>query len=401
MGNTMKNSNHLLKITAMAAALACSQMAAAQGMSVTDYDEATSDYQDAYVNGTFNAGKSRGDAQSSYVMNLGLDYEQVFSSPDRDLQLLFNGGGSVDRDGTEGASRENRYEYATSATADTYFNPASSLAFWYGSVGLKGSDAFDSRTASLFAGAGYGRVKNVTPMAKTIRVVEELQSLNRLKDAPTRAEYQKAANIIDREEEYRSKFGSDDYTKEWINDIANALDVSGNTDGPMDARDVIAIYDVLTDELISTRKVGWKVRGGLGYVSSSFNGLTDSDPAVELGGEYHYPLSNLTQFSNVANLTTVLNSSSTYLMRNAMTLTYELDSRLDWENGWTLTHDVNGPSDTKSTVNTLSTGLIYELRNQLDLTGTLAVSNYSGDESIDNPNGTDTALFIGVRYRLK
>ncbi|AOW13536.1 hypothetical protein LPB72_11010 [Hydrogenophaga crassostreae] len=397
----MKNSNNLLRLTAVAAALACSQLAAAQGISVTDYDEATSEYQDAYVNGSFNAGKNRDDAQSSYELNLGLDYEQVFASPDRDVQLRFNGGGSVGRDGTAGASREKRYEYATSATADTYFNPATSLAFWYGSVGLKGSDAFDSRTASLFGGAGYGRVKNVTPMAKAIRVVEELQSLNRLKDAPSRAEYQAAANIVDREDEYRSKFGAADYTKEWINDIAKALDVTAKTGGQLDARDVIAIYDVLTNERISTRKVGWKVRAGLGYQSSSFNGITDNDPAVELGAEYHYPLDNLTQFSNVASLTSVLNNSSTYLLRNAMSLTYELDRRLDWENGWTMTHDVNGPSSTKSTVNTLSTGLIYELRNQLDLTGTLAVSNYSGDQSIANPNGTDTALFVGVRYRLK
>jgi hypothetical protein len=400
MGTTMKNTNTLLKLTAVAAALACSQLAAAQGISVTDYDKATSEYQDAYVNGTFNAGKTRDDAQTSYDLNLGLDYEQVIASPNRDVQLRFNGGGSVGRAGTEGASRDSRYEYATSAAVDTYFNPSKNLAFWYGSVGLKGSDASDSRTASLFGGVGYGRVVNVTPMAKAIRVVEELQSMNRLKDAPTRAQYQKVANIIDREDEYRSKFGAADYRKEWINDIAAALEV-GKTGGNLDARDVISMYDVLTTERISTRKTGWKVRGGLGYVSNSFNGLTDNDPAIELGAEYHRPLDNLTQFSNVATITSVLNNTSTYQMRNAMSLTYELDSRLDWENGWTLTHDVNGPSDTRNTVNTLSTGLIYQLRNQLDLTGTLAVSNYSGDQSLKNPNGTDTAFFVGVRYRLK
>lgn len=396
-GKPMKNSSTLLKITAVAAAIACSQLAAAQGISVTDYDQATSEYQDAYVNGSLNAGKTRGDDQSTYDLNLGLDYEQVFASPDRDVQLRFNGGGSVGRDGTAGASSVNRYEYATSAAVDNYFNPANSLAFWYGSVGLKGSDASDSRTASLFGGVGYGRVKNVTPMAKAIRVVEELQSLNRLKAAPTRAEYQKVANIIDREDEYRSKFGAAEYKKDWINDIAGALGMSGK----LDARDVISIYDVLTYELISTRKVGWKVRAGLGYQASSFNGLTDSDPAIELGAEYHLPLDNKTQFSDVASMTSVLNNTSTYQLRNAMTLTYELDDRLDWENGWTLTHDVNGPSNTSNTVNTLSTGLVYQLRNQLDLTGTLAVSNYSGDQSLKNPNGTDTAFFVGVRYRLK
>lgn len=129
LGNPMKTSKTLLKLTAVAAALACSQLAAAQGISVTDYEEATSEYQDAYVSGTFNAGKTRADAQSTYDLNLGLDYEQVFSSTNRDLQLRFDGTGAVGRDGTEGASRVSRYEYATGATIDNYFNPESHLAF--------------------------------------------------------------------------------------------------------------------------------------------------------------------------------------------------------------------------------------------------------------------------------
>ena len=121
-----------------------------------------------------------------------------------------------------------------------------------------------------------------------------------------------------------------------------------------------------------------------------------------MGAEYHYPLSNQTQFSNEALLTTILSSGDqSYAFRNVMTLTHEIDDRVDWENAWTLTHNVDGPSDTNNTVNTLSTAFIYELRNELDLTTTLAVSNYSGDETLANPNGTDTSLFFGIRYRLK
>ena len=396
----MKNSRILLSITAVAAAVGFSQLAAAQGISVTDYDNATSAYQDAYVDGTFNAGKSRSDDQSSYNLNLSLDYDQVFASPNRNFNLYFKGGGSVGRDGTAGASRVSTYVYATGAGVDNYFNPSSSLAFWFGNLDLSGNDAFDTSNVSLFGGVGYGRVKNVTPMARAIRVVEELQTYNLLKVSPTRAQYQQMANIIERESEYRSKFGATDYTKEWINDIASALGL-GTQAGGLAARDVIAIYEVLTNQNVSTRKVGWNVRAGLGYQSNKFSGLTRDDPAILLGAEYHLPIDNKTQFSNVARVTSVLNSTSTYQLRNDMTLTYELDSRLDWQNGWTLTHDANGPTNTSSTVNTLSTGLVYQLRNQLDLTGTLSFSNYSGDQTLANPNGTDTALFVGVRYRLK
>ena len=183
----MKKHQSFVKLTAVAAAIGFGQFATAQGISVTDYDNATSAYQDAYVNGTFNAGKSRSDAQSNYNLDLSLDYEQVFASPNRNFKLFFNGGGSVGRDGTAGASRVSRYEYATGASVDNYFNPSNSLAFWYGSLGLNGNDAFNTRNVSLFGGVGYGRVKNVTPMARAIRVVEELQTYNLLKISPSRA----------------------------------------------------------------------------------------------------------------------------------------------------------------------------------------------------------------------
>ena len=399
--NTRKT---ILQIAMLGAILAFGQQAQAQGasVSVTDYDEATSAYEEAYVNGTLNAGKTRNDDQNAYDLNLGVDYDQVFASPDRDLRLQANGSGSVSRSGTTGASRDSRYDYGLSAKIDNYFNPASSKAFWYGSLGLQGNDAFNSRQITGIVGAGYGRVVNVTPMAKSIRVIEELMQRGQLSSEPQLATYQAVANIIDRESEYRSKHGAADYEEIWVDDIAKEIQSSGLTGENFDAAEIIRIYTILTRERISTRKTGWKVRGGVGYVFRSFDGDSDSDPALELGAEYHYPLSNQTQFSNEAVLTTILASGDqSYVLRNVMTLTHEIDDRIDWENAWTLTHDINGPSDTTNTVNTLSTAFIYELRNELDLTTTLALSNYSGDETATNPNGTDTSLFVGLRYRLK
>jgi hypothetical protein len=214
--------------------------------------------------------------------------------------------------------------------------------------------------------------------------------------------YQRVANIIDREAEYQSRHGLAEYQEIWINDIASELQSAGIPAGSLEAADVIRIDDILTRERISTRRDGWKVRAGLGYVFRSFDGDSDSDPALELGAEYHYPISNRTQFSDEAVLTTIVgDDDDSYTLRNVLSLTHEIDDRIDWENAWTLTYDKNGPTNTDTTINTLSTALFYELRNQLDLTTTLAVSNYAGDETVANPNGTDTSLFVGLRYRLK
>ncbi len=400
----MNSRNAILRIAVLGAVIAFSQQARAQGasVSVTDYTEATSAYEELYVNGTLNAGKTRTDENNAYDLNLGVDYDQVFASPDRDLRLQANGAGSVSRAGTAGAVRDSRYNYGASATIDNYFNRGASKAFWYGSLGLQGNDAFDSRQITGIAGLGYGRVVNVTPMARSIRIIEELMKRGQLTSEPPLSVYQEVADIIDRESEYRSKHGAADYQEIWINDISKAILGSGLTTEKFDAAQIIRVYDILTRERISTRKVGWKVRGGLGYVFRSFDGNSDSDPALELGAEYHYPLSNQTQFSNEAVLTTILNNDDTsYTVRNVMTLTHEIDDRIDWENAWTLTYENNGPTNTDTTVNTLSTAFIYRLRNSLDLTTTLAFSNYAGNETASNPNGTDTSLFVGLRYRLK
>mgnify|MGYP003627286022 FL=1 len=242
---------------------------------------------------------------------------------------------------------------------------------------------------------------NVTPMAKAIRVIEELIERGQLAGQPPLAVYQRVANIIDRESEFRSKHGAADYEEFWINDVVTELQNSGVASPTFDAGDVIRVYEILTRERISTRKVGWKVRAGVGYVFQTFDGDSDSDPALELGAEYHYPLSNQTQFSDEALMTTLIDSDSSYNFRNVMSLTHEIDDRIDWENAWTLSHAYEATADVRNTVNTISSTFIYELRNQLDLTTTLAFSNYSGSESLADPNGTDTSLFVGVRYRLR
>ena len=400
----MNSKKSLVPISVLSASILAAQGVNAQeaSVSVTDYQEATSAYDELYLRGTLNAGRSRTDDQNAYDLNLGINYDQVFASPDRDFRLRADGDTSVSRGGTAGDELDSRYDYSASATVDNYFNRGSSDAFWYGSLGIQGTDAFDSRQITGILGIGYGRVVNVTPMAKAIRVVEELMMRGQLTSEPPLAVYQRVANIIDREAEYQSRHGLAEYQEIWINDIASELQSAGIPAGSLEAADVIRIDDILTRERISTRRDGWKVRAGLGYVFRSFDGDSDSDPALELGAEYHYPISNRTQFSDEAVLTTIVgDDDDSYTLRNVLSLTHEIDDRIDWENAWTLTYDKNGPTNTDTTINTLSTALFYELRNQLDLTTTLAVSNYAGDETVANPNGTDTSLFVGLRYRLK
>ncbi len=370
---------------------------------VTDYTEATSAYQDAYVSGQFNLNDGNQE-QASYDLDVALDYEQVFSSPDMNTKIDFLGTGSRSRGPNDDDEDESDYQALGAVTADKYFEPESHDAFYYGKgeVGLqKGQvDPFTKATIGL----GYGRVINVTPMARAIRMIEALRDRGSLTGDPSNAVYQAVAVVIDKEGEYRSQYGAADYEQYWIADIETALKGSGMVAGGGDlgAGAVLKSYDVLVNERISTRKQGWLVRAGVGMVFTDYDGESGK-PALEVGAEYHYPIGNSTQFSNEAIITATLDDdNNSYIFNNAMSLTNEITDRVDWENLWVFNHaetDAAGVEDI--TTNTLSSTFRYYLTNQLDLNLTAKLQDL--EDNIDD-NGNDEwskGVNMGVTYRLK
>ena len=165
-------------------------------------------------------------------------------------------------------------------------------------------------------------------MARSIRIIEALMEDGFLKGDPSNAVYQKVANIIDREGEYRSKHGVARYNQYWVQDIQAAIESSRLVNGNLNARAILRSFEVLTQERISTRKNGWLVRAGVGAVITDFDG-EDGKPALELGAEYHRPLSNQTQFSNEAIATATLkDGDSGFNFNNAMSLTHEISDKI-------------------------------------------------------------------------
>ena len=365
-----------------------------------DYVEGNSAYEEAYVSGDMNVTKNRGDAQSAYNLNLNANYDRTISTPDRDLNYRADVSGFVARGSAAGEKKTDGYTASGSVTVDNYFQPGSNGAFWYGSASAAAVDTFDDMFTTASAGVGYGRVTNVTPMAKAIRLVDELVKRGVLKGQPAKAVYQQIAGIVARENEYSSKYGAKDYELKWIGDIEAALRQSGQL-ANLGAEGVLKARDVLMDEYFSTRKYGWKVRAGVGYVGSNFDGLTDK-PLLEAGAEYHRPLSNQTQLSDEATVNAVLNDGDNgYNFNNTLTLTHEVDDRIDWENAWSLNYAKNSLNGDDVTTNTVSSTFNYELSNKLDYYTTARIAHVNGSTDANNPDGTDRALLMGVRYRLR
>lgn len=380
-------SNKLALVIATVVAGSSASMAMAENVTLFDYEEASSAYEDAYINANFDA-KSGNQDQSSYDLDLSLDFEKVLSTPDRNTTFSFEGDTTKSRGGNAADKSVSNYQAYGAVELDNYFEPNSNGAFWYGKgdVGLqKGAD--DPRITAT-VGLGYGRVVNVTPMARAIRMVEALTERNILTQTPSLAAYKAVANIIAREDEYRSKYGAEDYEINWIQDIEAALG------GGIGAAGAIKSYDVLVNERLSTRKHGWLVRAGVGAVLKDYDG-SDGNPLLELGAEYHRPLSNATQFSNEALLTAVLDDDdNSFTVTNNMTLTHELSDRVDWENSWVLTHiDYENAEDV--TNNELSSSFYYYISNSLKFDVTVSLEDYEANDEVDKN------LSMGLTYRLK
>lgn len=383
-------------------------MGAAQAeVTLYDYKEGTSAYEDAYVAGSLDFHKNRGDDQNAYSLNLDASYDRTISTPDRDVSYGASLLGAVSRGGAKGDESVDAYTVDAGITVDNYFVPGSNGGFWYGSAYAQkiGSpeDFFEDDTfTKATVGVGYGRVTNVTPMAKAIRVIDELVRRNVLRGKPSVGVYQDVARIIAKQDEYQSRYGYKDYQIKWISDIEAVIQRSGVANN-FGAVGTLKVRDVLIDENISTRRIGWKVRAGLSYIGTNFDGLTNK-PGLELGGEYHVPLSNQTQFSDEAVFNAILNDGDNgYNFNNNLSLTHEIDDRIDWENVWNLNYAKNTDSGDDITTNKLSSTFAYEIANSLDFTTTASLTNVSGSSSIDSASadGTDRALTMGVRYRLR
>lgn len=377
--------------TAVSIALFTVAGSATAEVTLYDYTEASSAYEDAYVDGSFNTSDGNGFGQASYDAKLNLDYNRVFSSANRDVTIKGDVSGRTNRASTAGASSTSEFGAGLSGEVANYFRPNSKGAFWYGSGSIRAEKDAEDVASKIGLGLGYGRVVNVTPMAKAIRLVEALRQQGSLKTVPSKAVYQQIATVIAQENAYKSKHKLGQYQQYWFTDIEKAFG-----QGALGAGAIIKAYDVLNNGLISARLHGWKVTGGLGVVLSNLDGTDGGDPSLDFGAEYHRPISNKTQFSNVASLSTVYGDDTGYQFYNTMGLTYELSDKVDWDNKWNLSHVDTGVAGVDGkTDHALSSTLRYYLNNQLDLKVSATAAKDDGAADVD------TSLNIGVGYRLR
>ncbi len=376
----------------------------ANAIEMTDYKLAESFYDESYVGMNFDL-KDGNQDQTSYNGTFTGDYRAKYNSLPSAWDIDISGRANVSRGGSDGDKSEDNYAINGSGHYDKYLEGYEKF-FLYGSgeVGfrkLTGADSADDPFLKIGVGAGYGRMYNATPLAKAMRIAEDLRDYGVIKDLDDDA-LLKLATVIDKESEFKSKHGLSEYKKYWFEAMEGAFNDAGVLEGEsLGAFGIVRIDEILFNERVSPRYHGWLVRAGVGQILSNYDGES-TDPTLDVMYEYGRPIGYKAQFYNVAKYSTILADDVGHIFTNNMSYTYEISNTIDWENSWNFRYDKASDDSIEDVItNRLSSTFRYYLANRLSLNTTLSLT--SVDDSIDN-NGNDdleSRFNFGITYRLK
>ncbi len=382
----------------------------ASAIQLTDYTFPDTFYQEAYATGRFNL-NSGNQPQTSYNGGIQLDYNVDYNTLPQTFHFDVKGALDFEKDTQETPGKDDSrewYNVDAKTNFDQYYKDTNFLG--YGSVNFgyrkqRGQDDADDPYIKFGIGAGYGRIIVATPLAKAMRVIEDLKKYSVISVEPSDACYLELARMIDKQSEFRSKYGTKDYEQYWYKELEDILNKEGLLkSGHLGVVGVIRMREVLVAEPFPTHygfRHGWIAKAGIGYIASNWNG-DDEDPSLDAQFQYALPITNNLQFVEDFRYSTILGGDVGHQFDNTMSLAYKISDRILWENEWALS--VLLPKDDESEdiySNTLNSVFRYYISNTIDLNLTLRLSHL--DDGIDD-NGNDDvekAIVFGVTYRLK
>ncbi|MCS7240541.1 MAG: hypothetical protein NZ651_04780 [Candidatus Bipolaricaulota bacterium] len=191
-----------------------------------------------------------------------------------------------------------------------FYAPGTDL-FAFGRVNSQWAEL--TPTVAVILGAGYGRLRDVTPLAKAVRISDKLLTEKLLKKPVPDDTLMSIAQEIGKREEYAS-------LDDLVVKVVQLIEASGATVGKLGADAVLYIRQIIT-ATGDTRLCGFSVNAGVGYKVLDPVGARDF---VLFGSaEYSIPWSVDTQLHMRVDGTSVPNFTS-YGVQGVVTLIHKL-----------------------------------------------------------------------------
>ena len=367
----------------------------AQEVSVTDYQVPVSAADRLLIDFSMNHATTGADATTSKG-NIGGIYKRFYDSLPFGYSIDLIGSGLLDRN-IETDAYDTNYQINGDVGVKKYLmesNPF--LRDSFGSVRATSdmSKAYDRPTSALTVGMGYGRFIDATALAKAVRIEAFLMKEGELSDHLPKDIILELSQIIQREDEYKDKFG-EIYKKEWYKDMEAVMTKSGllQADG-LSAIGVLRIEEILEREEIADRFYGWDV--ALGSKFDITTPYTDQDRSIahlDVTASYARPIAWRWQISERLSINTPFDSiGQAFSLSLSSDISYELSNRIDLRLRHLFRLDKPEVGNTENS-HSLGAAFIYYIENSVNLVATQQIEIVP-DEDIN------TNFTVVLNYRV-
>ena len=304
----------------------------AQEVSVTDYEVPVSAADRLLIDFSMNHATSGSTATTSKG-NIGGIYKRFYDSLPFGYSIDIIGSGLVDKN-IETDEYESNYQVNGDAGVKKYLmedNPL--LRDSFGSIRASSDmqKVYDRPASAVTVGLGYGRFIEATALAKAVRIEEFLIKEGELSDHLPKETILELSKIINRESEYRDRYG-ETYEKEWYREMEAVMRESGLLkEGGLGAIGILRIEEVIEREDIADRFYGWDVALGTKFdITTPYEDQDRPIANLDVTASYARPIAWQWQISERISMNTPFDSfGSAYSLSLSSDLSYELSNRID------------------------------------------------------------------------
>ncbi|MBM3216192.1 hypothetical protein FJZ36_14905 [Candidatus Poribacteria bacterium] len=256
----------------------------------------------------------------------------------------------------------------------------------FGSVALHGAfQRTDDRPAyDTTVGIGWGRFINATSLRKAVRIDDFFVSEGVTTDRLPRQTMLRIASIIEREPEYRQRYGADTYKKYWYEDVEENVQRSGLLEGKsLGAAGVLRMEEVLFQENIADRYYGYDATLGIKYdLQTAKKGVKRSEPAADLSVRYARPIRWDTQVGERLRVNSPMKSGEfgrAFDFSSTTSYLYELTNRVDFRADYLLGIAKETADADLRFAHTLTPTFLFYIENEVRLLATVRVLKVAQD----------------------
>lgn len=394
----MKRIDHVCRALASVCACAVFLMfpltAEGQSVSPDDYDVPVSTAQLMRLGATYNYTGSGTDVQTNDG-SASLLYNRFYNSLPFSYDVTFNGVGTTRRNAAD--DQDNSYNFVVNAGVRKYFRPDGN-EFYSVESSITGNNDYDRPAMDVTPGVGYGRFIQVTPLAQAVRIEYFLLKEGVVKGRLSKKVMIELAQVIEKRPEFETEYG-DRYKIYWFRAMEEVIARAGSfTEDGLGAVGTLRVEEVLFQERINERYIGWDARAGVRLEAvTPYKDQDRQDPSLSVRARYSRPVSWKSQVDVNLQYTTPFNGNfgaDIYTMTGALNYLYELTNRIDFTVSNIVTAVHSDPNIKVHISEQLRTGFLFFIENQINL-------NVSGQIAKDRGSKTTQGLNLAIEYRLR